>query len=109
MICKYCGNEMELDDIDKKFEGCEDRYYVCNHCYAAGTEKIRYFKLCGKEYTPPDYAFHKVNRTEDGQFWVCEHCGEKVPCSFYSKRDLEQLFCQKAYDDIFPTEKGTRQ
>lgn len=45
--CKYCGNEMFLDDKDFNFEGCYDNYWLCEKCGAAAFEKVRY----GKRFT----------------------------------------------------------
>lgn len=44
MICRYCKNEMELDDCDFQFKGCEDNYWVCEHCHASCLEEVRFFK-----------------------------------------------------------------
>ena len=42
--CKYCGNEMFLDDKDFNFEGCYDNYWLCKKCGAGAFEKVRYGK-----------------------------------------------------------------
>lgn len=44
MKCKYCDNEMKLDDVDFNYKGNKDNYYLCENCNASATEKIR----CGK-------------------------------------------------------------
>lgn len=44
MICKNCGNEMLLDDIDFQFKGCKDNYWICHPCNLCAIEKIRYGK-----------------------------------------------------------------
>lgn len=41
--CKYCGSPMIKDDVDKKFKGNEDRYWICD-CGASCIELIRYGK-----------------------------------------------------------------
>lgn len=44
MKCKYCGKEMELDDVDYNFKGNKDNYWICEHCNVSAIEKIRYNK-----------------------------------------------------------------
>lgn len=44
MICKYCGAEMQKDDVDFNFKGNKDIYWVCNKCKIGCVEKIRYSK-----------------------------------------------------------------
>lgn len=45
MKCKYCGNEMFLDDKDFNFEGCYNDYWLCEKCGAGAVEKVRYGKI----------------------------------------------------------------
>lgn len=49
MKCKYCGNEMELDDVDYNFKGNQDDYLICD-CGASCVVKVRYDKICKKEW-----------------------------------------------------------
>ncbi len=42
MKCYKCKNEMILDDKDKSFEGCEDRYWYCEKCEISCIEEIRF-------------------------------------------------------------------
>lgn len=44
MKCKYCGNEMKIDDVDFNFKGNQDNYWSCDNCEASAIEKIRYGK-----------------------------------------------------------------
>lgn len=46
MICKTCKAEMRLDDVDFKFKGNKDNYWLCDKCNTAAFEKIRYGKTC---------------------------------------------------------------
>jgi Zn finger protein HypA/HybF involved in hydrogenase expression len=40
--CKYCGNDMFLDDgKDYNFKGCYDNYYFCYKCGASAVEMVR--------------------------------------------------------------------
>lgn len=50
MICKYCGSEMKLDDVDYNFKGNQDNYWICDNCGTGCFEKIRYGKSCYKEF-----------------------------------------------------------
>lgn len=42
MKCKYCGNEMAIDDVDFNFPGNKNNYWICYGCGAGAFEKIRY-------------------------------------------------------------------
>lgn len=44
MVCKACGKEMRLDDVDFNFKGNKDNYFVCDNCKCSCVEKIRYGK-----------------------------------------------------------------
>lgn len=44
MKCRYCQNEMRLDDVDYNFKGNKDNYWSCDNCNASAFEKIRYNK-----------------------------------------------------------------
>ena len=54
MICKYCGKEMNLDDVDFNFTGNKDYYWVCDNCNASAIEKIRYGKSISVEFYKED-------------------------------------------------------
>lgn len=41
-VCKECGKDMILDDIDFRFKGCYDNYFICEHCQTSCTEEIRF-------------------------------------------------------------------
>lgn len=49
MICKECNLEMRKDDVDKRFDGCKDIYWVCDFCLTSCIEQIRYSQSC-REY-----------------------------------------------------------
>lgn len=49
MKCKYCGNEMKLDDVDFNFKGNKDNYWLCEQCGSSAIEKIRYGKSMNVE------------------------------------------------------------
>lgn len=50
MICKACGEEMRLDDVDLIFKGNKDNYYICDKCNTTCVEKIRYSKQMGVKW-----------------------------------------------------------
>lgn len=51
MICPKCDKEMEIDDIDYNFDGCQDEYWKCNDtCQCMAIVKVRYGKVCKVEY-----------------------------------------------------------
>lgn len=47
--CRYCGNDMELDDCDYNFKGCEDDYFICD-CGGSCRVKIRYNRVCREDW-----------------------------------------------------------
>ena len=54
-ICENCGSDdIEADDLDFRFKGCQDEYYICNCCHRAIYVKVRYNKVCKVEYTQGD-------------------------------------------------------
>ena len=59
MICKYCGKEMNLDDVDFNFTGNKDKYWVCDNCNANAFEKIRYGKSGKVEFWKEDETERK--------------------------------------------------
>lgn len=54
MICKYCGKEMRLDDVDYNFKGNQDNYWICDNCHASAFEKIRYGKSVSVKFDKED-------------------------------------------------------
>lgn len=65
MICKKCGSLMDIDDVDFRFEGNYDRYYICSnmHCRNAGFDKVRYNKVIYEEqYNEIDGVIYKSNK-----------------------------------------------
>jgi len=53
--CPICGKEMEIDDIDYRFDGCQDEYWKCETCgEASAFVKVRYGKVCKTEYNEHD-------------------------------------------------------
>lgn len=44
MKCRFCGAEMYKDDVDEKFKGCKDVYWICETCQTSCIEEIRYFQ-----------------------------------------------------------------
>ena len=45
MICRYCQQEMTLDDCDYNFKGNYDNYWVCERCRVSYFESIRFGKF----------------------------------------------------------------
>ena len=41
MICKNCGKEMRLDDVDFNYKGNKDNYFICDSCSVSCIEEIR--------------------------------------------------------------------
>ena len=54
IICKYCGKEMRLDDVDYNFKGNQDNYWLCDNCNASAFEKIRYGESVKVEFYKED-------------------------------------------------------
>lgn len=40
--CRYCNENMEIDDVDYNFQGNYDIYWTCPKCGAYGVELIRF-------------------------------------------------------------------
>lgn len=59
MKCKYCGEEMRLDDIDFNFKGNKDNYWICEHCHSSAIEKIRYVKTVRVDFEKGDVNVRK--------------------------------------------------
>ena len=43
--CPVCGKHMVVDDVDYKFAGNEDIYFICEEHYTSKILRIRYGKL----------------------------------------------------------------
>lgn len=54
MQCIYCGKEMIKDDVDFRFSGNQDNYWLCESCHASAFEKIRYGKSIFVEFYEND-------------------------------------------------------
>lgn len=50
MICKVCGKQMYLDDVDRRFKGNMDKYWCCQHCPTSCIEQIRWDKTFKEEW-----------------------------------------------------------
>lgn len=87
---------MILDDIDAQFDGCEDRYWICESCKASCFEKVRYHKSIGRAFEPPEYAHHSIDLV--GDLLKCRHCELELPQKFYGVQQLEKMFCEKAFE-----------
>ena len=59
--CPYCGHDMELDDVDYNFDGCQDNFYVCEHCHSDLVEKIRFGKVWKVSCSKGDQNENKTN------------------------------------------------
>lgn len=42
MKCKYCGAEMQKDDVDFNFKGNYDIYWICPKCETSCIEQYRF-------------------------------------------------------------------
>lgn len=69
MKCRECGSEMYLDDEDRKFKGCYDKYWNCEKCQTSCIEEVRFnqrFKerwYSGSENNEREYIVrHKIER-----------------------------------------------
>lgn len=50
--CPKCNTQLEYDDVDYSFEGCQDEYSVCPKCQISFIFRIRYYNVCNRyEYT----------------------------------------------------------
>lgn len=54
MKCKYCGTEMELDDVDFNYKGNKDNYYLCPKCDSTAIEEIRDGTTVNIRFRPSD-------------------------------------------------------
>lgn len=52
--CFNCGCEMMLDDIDFKFEGNQDNYFICTKCNSEVIQNVRVGKLIRNIYIDED-------------------------------------------------------
>lgn len=42
MVCLECGMEMRKDDVDFRFEGCKNVYWLCDFCPTSCIEQVRF-------------------------------------------------------------------
>lgn len=49
MTCKYCNQEMIKDDVDFRFKGNKDIYWLCE-CGGSCVEEIRFSKTFKLEW-----------------------------------------------------------
>lgn len=42
IICEECGHVMHVDDVDYRFNGCYDVYYVCTNCDTSCMQEVRF-------------------------------------------------------------------
>lgn len=56
-ICKFCGGEMEIDDVDYNFPGNQNELWICRTCLSSLWRKIRYKKvlLLSYQWQKSDY------------------------------------------------------
>lgn len=47
LTCRYCNEDMEVDDVDYYFQTNYDIYWCCPKCGSSAIEKIRF----GKRYS----------------------------------------------------------
>lgn len=40
--CEECGNDMYVDDVDYRFDGCYDVYYACTCCNTSCITQVRF-------------------------------------------------------------------
>ena len=53
--CKICGKDLTIDDIDYRFDGCQDEYWICENCQGSSAfVKVRYKKVYKVEFTEHD-------------------------------------------------------
>ena len=45
-VCQKCGNQVNVEDIDYQFDGCQDEYVFCEKCNEDIFVKVRYGKIC---------------------------------------------------------------
>ena len=48
-VCPKCNKKMVLDDVDVKFKGNQDEWWICESCYYSLIFKIRYGKIWKNE------------------------------------------------------------
>lgn len=65
MKCRYCGTEMQKDDVDFNFKGNYDIYWICPKCESSCIEEVRFsqsfreFWRNEKNGTPVDETIRK--------------------------------------------------
>lgn len=61
MKCPLCNEELDVYDIDKRFEGNLDKYAECEHCHHSFIFYYRYHHLW-KYYVTDQYYDEKDQR-----------------------------------------------
>ena len=54
LVCELCGRDMELDDIDYRFKGCQDEYWLCSLCNTSAYVRVRYGKAISTDIQQGD-------------------------------------------------------
>ncbi len=49
ILCPICKKPIELDDIDYRFDGCQDEYWGCPDCSTSAFIRVRYSKIVASE------------------------------------------------------------
>lgn len=63
--CPLCGHELDNDDIDYSFPGCQDEYSICPKCNNSFLIKVRYGHPWKADY-------HQVKPLGDGYYEAIE-------------------------------------
>lgn len=56
VVCRNCGTEMLLDDIDFNFRGNQNEYWICKNCNSSFFIKIRYGKEVSRVFSLGEYC-----------------------------------------------------
>ena len=69
IICPVCGKKMIIDDIDERFKGNRDEYWICpdDECLTSAFVRVRYGKVIDIEYTDTDANVIKKDRVWQGE------------------------------------------
>lgn len=70
MKCPLCGEKLEIDDIDYRFEGNEDIYALCPKCHHTFEFYIRFHKIW-------KYTIQEMYYDEQDKQWYND---ETKPC-----------------------------
>ena len=60
--CPICNCDLQLDDIDFMFKGCQDEYYFCSNenCEMSFYVKVRYDKACKHQMIDGDGVVSEI-------------------------------------------------